>query len=250
MQLRSFEAYTNTAPVIPTLIGGWGLTTNKPCSLVNLDGYALGVGYLQIFDLSATAQLVSGVTVPLKSFQVMAAGPLPSLFGELGPILLSAGLCVAFSSTGPVYTAVATSYSVFGEIAEFENRLEGDNTTTTTANDTLVVWSQATGPKHLMRLDIVNAAAPATKRWLVIFADDATVKKPALIMPLFYIGAAGITVIIARPSFVFGDNGLVPFAEGIDGTGYQGCTALITGSLTLPIIASADGSAMTAWYKS
>src|SRR5437867_2790055 len=113
MQLRSFKSYGNVAPVVLFAQG---------CNLVNLDGNVAAAGYFQLFDL-ATAP--STGAVPLKSFTIGAAGPLPSLFQALGPIPLTNGLVCAMSSAKQTYVAVATAFDVFGEIEEYELPFKG-----------------------------------------------------------------------------------------------------------------------------
>lgn len=219
MQLRSFSNYNNVAPIVPTLTGVSGQTTNFSCCLVNLDGTSAGAGYLQIFDLAAVGSLVSGTTVPLKSISVLGAGPLPSITNALGTIALTNGLCIAMSSTEFVYTAVATVFDVFGEVAEFET----DNTLGTTVvgdlttnRQSLTAWANGGSTTGLFSIRKIiaknNSGGPA---WLFIATNSLIAPKVAFIaQPVF---ASGETRVIS-----FGDSGLVPFNADGD-VKYDGC---------------------------
>jgi hypothetical protein len=174
--LRSFKAFTNVAPVSPSvLIDALGTTTEtliRPCTLVALDGYAAAAGWFQIFDLAVAP--TTGVTVPLKSFNVSAAGPLPSLFQTLGPVVLNKGLYVAMSSTEAVYTAVATNFDVYGEVVEHELQLSGTSVAgdLTTQIDYRLVWTDGNGPKKLIRVDILPDGLTGT-RYLMLLPVSA-----------------------------------------------------------------------------
>jgi hypothetical protein len=172
MSLRSFKAFTNAAPVSPSaLIDALGTVTEtmaKPCTLVNLDGYAAAAGWFQIFDLAVAP--TSTVTVPLKSIRVAAAGGIGSLLETLAPLTLNKGLYVAMSSTEAVYTAVATNFDVWGEVEEYEVQLSGTTVAgdLTTPADSLIPWTDAQGPKKLLRLDILPDGLTAA-RYLMLF---------------------------------------------------------------------------------
>jgi hypothetical protein len=192
MQLRSFSAYGQTAPYV---------VSAQACNLANLDGNAAAAGYLQIFNLAAAASLSTGVTVPLKSFTVSAAGPLASIFSTLGPILLSNGCIVAMSSTETVYTAVATAFDVFGEIDEFEVdvttgcSVAGDLSTPQT---TLSVWSSTTA-KRIYKATVTELLG--SKRFFCLITQKGSTISTAVLEPV----AANATVTLN-----FGSGGFMP----------------------------------------
>lgn len=271
MQLQSFKAFTNAAPIQPTIIGTYNdnTVTNFPLGLVNLDGAAAAAGWFQIFD--SVAAPTSTVTVPLKSIDVTAAGPIPSLLSNLGPIQINNGLWCAMSSTEAVYTAVATNFDVWGEISCHEMPLPG--LSYASANDFLTVWNEASGPKTLYRVTVTNNAGAGTTRWLYIMSDNATVARVYAVIPMFtydsktlVAGAYNYTnVVNTSPILSFGD-GTMPQALSSANVLRQGCnltissTGLSTVGVTLnsnnasvpggvTVTPATDGSSIKAWYK-
>lgn len=234
-QLRSFASFGATAPVV--------LFTH-PVDLVNLDGTAAGVGYLQIFDLAVAP--TTTVTVPLKSIQITAAGPMPSLYEALGPVHLLNGLAIAFSSTDQLYTAVGTNYSVFGEVEEFEI----DNTIgatvvgdTTTGVDHLDVWANTAatqGLNSLRKIEVSNGSA--ANRYLMVFAHSPSAgDKPLLVIKVPY----NTTNVVP---YSFGTSGFVPFAKTAAGVLRNGC--FLYASTTADVFTADTGTGWTikAWY--
>ena len=227
-QLRTFSNLGNTGPIIPTLLNGGGQTANFNCALCNIDGYAAASGWLQFHDLASTASLSSGVTVPMRSYYVSAAGPLPSISESAGgPITFFNGLCIAFSSTEGVYTAVGTSYDVFGEIDEYEIPITslmgtitsaGDRTTTVGA---LLVWADDGGGVkeglHTL-LEVVASTDKATpdsfgwSAYLLLFAHSPTAGDvPIMSFPF----SANQTRILRM--------NMIPFEQSPIGTFKNGC---------------------------
>jgi len=174
MQLRSFTELTNAVPI---------QVFDRPVTLVNLDGYAAGAGWLQLFD--STTAPTTEVTVPLKSFNVAAAGPLPSLFSTLGPIEFKNGLYIALSSTEAVYTAVNTNYDVFGEVEEYRAAYPGSSSfDSVTGVLTQQAWADSAGPKRLLTLEVFNLEPGV--RYVHIFAKDSVADGdvPLLSLPI------------------------------------------------------------------
>lgn len=156
MKLRSFKAYANTAPYVPFA---------RPVNLTNLDGYAAGAGWLQIHD---KASAPSNGDVPLKSFNVAAAGPLMSLFQTLGAVVLQNGLAIAFSSTEATYTASATSFDAFGEVEDYQVSPAGTVVDDANVAET-TVWTNS-NTKRLARFTVTNNQA--TARHVMLFAHS------------------------------------------------------------------------------
>lgn len=152
MQLRTFQDYGNTAPTN---------TFDRPVTLVSMDGYAAGAGYLQFFDLAATPEAGA---VPMKTFRVAAAGPLVSIFYSMGPIEFKTGMWVGFSSTLATYTAVATSFSIHGEVEEFEvirpyHEIKDATFDCAVDTDPITIWSSEYikfGQYRLLEITVTN----------------------------------------------------------------------------------------------
>lgn len=160
MKLLSFGGYSKVAPYIPFA---------RPVNLTNLDGYAAGAGWLQIFD-RATAP--TGGTVPLKSFNVAAAGPLMSLFQTLGAIALQTGLVIAFSSTEATYTADATSFDAFGEVEDYRISPDAETTETAAGDDTLEIWADNITEINNRLLRFTVTSGMATDCYVQLFAHS------------------------------------------------------------------------------
>jgi hypothetical protein len=200
-QLRSFKYYNNTAAVNITAPDGRGPI---PCALVDLDGTYSGAGgeWLQMFDLAATP---GAGAVPLKSLQLMAAGPvpLPSLFQELGPITFTLGCWIGISSTQRTYTASASAFDVFGEISEWEMpRVSPMGTAISTAGDlstainTLQLWAEATPStdQRVYRVIAKNVLNDGKTRYLRIEPTDAAIVGLGLTMPKGIAPNGGVSV--------------------------------------------------------
>jgi hypothetical protein len=222
MSLRSFTPTTQTAPVL-IRTGG--------CDLVSLDGYAAGAGYLQLFNLAAVADLAGG-TVPIKSFRVGGAGPLPSLLA-FQPISFIKGLVVAFSSTAGTYTADATSFTIEGDLDEWERpgSAAGDSpdiTGAVVAADSYEIWNNAAGPLKLMYLELTNAEGADI--YFMLFAKDNPAAGTAPPEGRVWKVANGVT-----KKLYFGE-GLRP----LDAAGNKGCT--IMASTTKEVLTAAVGA--------
>lgn len=235
-QLRDFYAYNKTAGFVPTFVNA-NATENFPCVLISLDGVAAGAGYLQIHDLLAASSLSSGVTVPLKSYRVAAAGALPSIFGVLGGITLTNGLVIAFSSTEEVYTALATRIDVVGQIDEYElsniigSTIVGDESS---GVDALIVWANGatTQGLHQLRRAVITNSNGATS-YLMLFAHSPSNGD----IPIEQWALADAARLIQN----FGTSGIVPFAKTAanvlrDGCYLQGSST--TGTLTKTVATS------------
>lgn len=169
MQLQAFASYDLSASK---------LVNSFPCSLVNCDGnYAGGGGeYFQIFD-KATAPVANDI--PIKSYSLAGAGPLPSIFGELTPLNLTRGLGFGISSVNEKYTASASAYDVFGDIEATDLQplinpagTAGVNFTVVgdlTSNvQTITAWTSAI--HRLVQIDIIT---PTGGPWyLMIFGGS------------------------------------------------------------------------------
>lgn len=239
-QLRSFAQYGNVGPYTPFAF---------PCVLCDLDGFVAAAGWLQIHD-NATGSLTGAV--PLKSFQITGAGPIPSLFQTLGGVTLFNGLTIAMSSTEGTYTAVGTSFDAFGEIDEYEGidvtRL-GSSTVgdISTPRNTLQVWANGTSPSKTLYKLIINEVMGA-KRFVIITATDTLPSSPKYpAMPL----AASSTLVLN-----FGDGGYQPQSgqSPVSSLYFNGCSIWIcdadsNGNLKVPLAQTANTANIKAWFK-
>lgn len=258
MQFRKFAAYDKTA--------AQSLFT-VPCTLIKLDGNYTGSGgeYLQIFD-KATAAAANDV--PIASFVLSGAGPLPSIFETMGAVSMLNGLSIGISTVNEKYTASASSYDIFGGIALMELPVTETAVGPTDVFSTglLDVWDAtlAGGIPKLSRIVYTNGAPAATKRWLVVYAATAsdTDSTPLLILPMFkstFDSAGTETVVnISTANLSFG-GGYSPFGRASDVGGNlaqcRGCFLLLTdtanpaahtGSLNN---VTTDHTTITAYYK-
>ena len=225
MQLRKFSAYDKTAAQS---------VFSVPCTLIQLDGNYTGGGgeYLQIFD-KATAAAANDV--PIASFVLSAAGPLPSIFGVLGAVPLANGLSIGISTANEKYTASSSGFDIFGGVSEME--LPQSATVTTYGPQDLSgvagyweVFDTGT-PKRLYRVVFTNGAPAATKTWLVICAEASagTYIAPLKFVPLFTTANSdGTGTVTNRASGIlsFGEGGLIiaGTVQSVDALSYSGST--------------------------
>lgn len=212
-QLRGFSAYTKTA--------AQSLFTNA-CNLITLDGNYAGAGneYLQIHDKASVATVGN---VPIASFLLSAAGPLPSIFEALGPIGLTLGLSIGISTTEATYTASASSYSIFGNVEEWETQISGLSIAgdLTTGIDTLQVWANVSGPKTIYRIQVLDITL-STTRYLMLFGKDAPADGDRPIRQWKLLDGCNLDL-------RFGLGGIWT-RQNINGTLHQGCTFQLSDS--------------------
>lgn len=166
MELLNFHLYDKSAAQ---------LVVSGPCHLVELDGNYAGSGneYLQIFD-KATAPVANDV--PIMSFALTAAGPLPSIFAVIGTLYFVNGFGVGISTTNEKYTASASAFDVFGatELTDIPALTGTTAVTQGTATDIYTVFNEAgagapEGPKNLVSAVAVNGEGAT--RYVFLYAD-------------------------------------------------------------------------------
>lgn len=216
--MNTFTSYGNVAP---KLLFDFGV------GLTNLDGIAAAAGYFQLFDTKLA--LTSGVTVPLQSYRVAAAGPLVSIFQSIGPIPFANGLTVAMSSTDEVYTAVATEYSVFGEVEDYPDNTVGATTVgdRTTSVGSLTVWANTAATYGLNSLRRVRAEnGTGDHAYILLFAHSPSAGD----IPIVSLRVPTEQVV----TFSFGDSGIFPFTRTAAGVLRDGC--YLVGSSTANVL--------------
>ena len=156
----------------------------------------------------------------VKSVWVGAQSPIDWKFE--GGISLSE-LCVAISSTGPNYTAVGAAtgcdltFVVETDFLVTSTFLtEGDLVSVTPE---LAIWTEATGPKKLLRLSLVNNNA-STRYFWVSATDVATVSATN------HLGPFKLLTNETR-HISFGRGGVSPMAKTIAGL-HNGCLVIVT----------------------
>lgn len=242
-QLRSFKFYSNVAPVLvsPTLPGNNAATTGTiGCNLVNLSAYVSAANWLQLFD-SATSP--AGGTVPLKSINVAAAGMIQNLLYSIGPVRTINGLWMAMSSTEATYTAAATSFDVWGELEEWEYPRDGVLTKGPSGvQSTYQIWSEATGPKVLKRLTVVELGG--VQSYIMIFAIDNPAANNIPDYPPIPIAANGTRDLYFQLSPFRKDTSIVGSApSGVttnDFATHTGCSVAISTDPTKLVTGGAD----------
>ncbi len=210
----------------------------------------------KFFGRNSTA---SDLYLQLHQSPVVLAGAAPVPLGVLTTVagqwfdwdfaggLELSELTVAVSSTEATYTAPATGVSA---TIEFESDFDwfsgltvvGDLTTSVANRQ---VWSDASGPKTLYRLDIVNSSGAATYPY--ISAGDSPAIKNSAMDSLAGIanGATG--------TYHFGKGGISPQELQQSGTTFvtaDGCTVVLSASplITTTALTGSNSFAIRAIY--
>jgi hypothetical protein len=187
------------------------------CEVIGIFGFNNNVAadrYIQLFEKPAAA-IANGDVPAVKGMYAPTAAPFQWDFSA-SPIPFSE-LSVGISSTQVNYTGlVNTGLDLTLEVQG--NFLVGSGTTLvgdlTTAVANRLIWNEASGPKQLLRLDVVNN--DLVDQYIVIQASDAalaadsTVERPTLV-------ASSTT-----KSLYFG-RGVSPYRND-NGTARRGCT--------------------------
>lgn len=248
MQLRSFSSFSNTAP--------YGVFSTTPISpmhgfnLVDFFGNVAAAGYLQVFDLALapTAGLVPKFSIVIQAGGTFPQG-LPNLFETLGPITFVNGIWFAMSSTEATYTAAATNFDIFGDVAEWEQptlpltgfTVVGDLTTSVATQQ---VWAQAAGGTNALFMVEFNNKA-IVDLYALIYATDAMAAADRIVS-IIKIPASSYKLVD------FGSNGLRPRQlSKTTGLEVYGCSMSINDVATAPGPYS-GGASMTiqSYYKS
>jgi hypothetical protein len=151
------------------------VTSVEPCTLNSVRGnWTPAADYwVQVFDAKA---LPDNGAVPKQSFMVYGKAPFEQSFSE--PLQMARGCVVAFSSTEATLTIAAGGGNTGDIVADGEGFATtgvgtevggigaGDE-----AVEVLEVWTDANGPRKLMRLEIVSTSA--ADAYAMIFAKDS-----------------------------------------------------------------------------
>lgn len=224
------------------------LIVAHPCTLVQLDGNYGGGGseYLQIFD-KATVAVANDV--PVASFLLSGAGPLPSIFETISTLPLANGLSIGISSTNEKYTASASAFDVFGATEGIIELPEGYLTATSTGSVTLDVWT--TGNHKLLRFSVFNNETIPT--WLMIFANSTLANQDGSIpMAVFGTldGTAGGGPIADQATITrdFGRVGLTVQQLSSNRTLLTNCTLVLSSTPAVLNQSTGVDSTFTAYY--
>lgn len=240
MQSKQFSLYDKSAA--QSVVG-------RPCVLTNIDGNYGGSGseYLQIFD-KATAAVANDV--PIASFLLSAAGPLPSIFETIAANVFALGLSVGISTVNEKYTASASAFDIFGAYEEIEIPASGTTLVTSTAFDTFTQLANPTTGALPIYLKVTGQTH--TRRWLHFFGaipaeGDVAVRS----WPMFTSdGAAAPTYTAINPLILsFGNEGGRWFPKSATGTSRPGLYwAISTTELILTTAADMECT-WTSYYK-
>lgn len=196
-----------------------------PCIVHSIKGYNATAGDLFI-QLHASPVVLAGA-VPIIAGMEAPTGQWFDWFDEKG---WSLGDCsIAISTTQDTYTAPAAGVNMTIIISTSTPACDDDGTALTTVVGDLTtlvasreIWAQASGPKHLVRLDIFNDSGD------VIYPFISAVDAPATINS----AQTGLAVIAngATNAYFFGRAGLSP-VERVTSAGAhinrQGCTVVL-----------------------
>lgn len=195
--------------------------------------------YIQFFE---KPQVANGDIPVFKSLWVAGNGaPFSWAFVdcELSELL------IAISTTEASYTAVGAGGGLdLSCVFQSDFPVGSDiliSGNLTSAVHELQVWTNAQGPRRLMRLDIANN--DASDVYAHIHALDTPSVSDSVARGPFLV-TAGTT-----KSFFFGKAGLVPFEKKQDGTEHDGCFVKLSSGATLPYtFKSNDDYAIRALY--
>lgn len=215
----------------------WG-----PVRITQLHGYNnQGTSvYIQLHQVppKADGTLAAGTVPAVKSLECLPGLPFAfTLDFTLSECFL------ALSTTELTYTAVGAGGGLdLTVVASGEFLCDGTEAVVgdlTTAVNTLQVWTEAAGPKRLLRLDVIELLAVA--RFVVIQATDADANVPTdQILPI----AASATV-----SGSMGSDGLLIFTKSAAQVLSQGCTIRVVNGVTFPWAQTAVCANIRAIYK-
>lgn len=220
------------------------VVSTTPVLLMRVGGYfnTAGATDFYILVLNAIALPANG-TVPVKSYQAQANFEFNAHIIE--GVVCTTGCVIALSSTKDtltIATAGGDTMNVMTDIEEYETK--GVKPTNTTAGDlttavvSRVIWSNATGPKKLVRLQVTETDAVAA--FVGLYATDALVigtSKPIREWPI----AASASL-----DLQFGLNGVPVYTDDADFTLRKGC--LIGMSLTTNLYDGASHGTIKGTY--
>lgn len=177
--------------------------------------------YIQ-FHAKPAALLANGDVPAVASLYAPANAPFKWEWDKGIPL---SELTIAVSSTQTTYTALTNTG--LDMTVEVETDFSVSSTTTLVGDLTSAdkssrqIWASASGPKRLLRFDVVNP--DVVDVYARISASDSKLTGDTSNLPLKV--AASST-----KSFFFGRHGIVPFREDADGTEHKGCSIFILAS--------------------
>jgi hypothetical protein len=203
-------------------------TSRLPIGCLKIEGYLKGATdrWLQVHDSCITP---AANAVPIREWPVYSTSEFYKEFKN-GELQLKEGLFVGLSTAEGAYTASTDKMDVVVETdqAPLSVTATGDKTT---GVNTRQLWAEGVSTKLLYRLIVTELLGDA--RYIVIYADDAKVMMPALVVPI----AANGTVYMS-----FGQKGqgfqvlgsATANSNGIyalNGTIYTGCTVVVANAV-------------------
>jgi hypothetical protein len=210
-------------------------------SLAMVQGYFNGSTanrWLQLFDAKA---LPANGTVPLRSWPLYMTAPFEQDF-KTDHVSLLDGCVFAVSTTQATLTISADTMDLYvNGTSPWDNTgasVVGDYTTTIGVDGLLQIWADSAGPKTLLRLEVVDTAAGGDM-YVQIHAGD-TPSADTLV-------AAFVMPENSSKDFFFG-TGLDIYRKKNDGTIYDGCTILISSSISAVTPYAGNTHAVKATY--
>lgn len=192
MMTRTFQTIGGTSVVLAT--------NYEDPNIARIEGYCFGTAntqyFLQLFN-QTFASLVSGVTVPVRSWQILGLdGFTFNFFDEcLSTATLTGSLAstnanwiLVLSSTESVYTTPGITADINVDIEEYEIELAGTTTTSNYAispvgNLNLVLVADTLGnTNRLVSLDITETGGVAS--FIMLFASATNLTVPVRCIPL------------------------------------------------------------------
>ena len=212
-------------------LGVGGVCPNIMC----LEGYCNGAANTQYFlqlHVIAPASLVSGTTVPLRSWQLLGVDGYTFNKQDIGLQLanisvpvgqVATGYYIVLSSTDAVYTTSGITADINAEIEEFEIELLG--TTRVTGNLAggflQIVADSVSDTNNLVTLQVTNTLAGGA--YVQLFAKSPTVGMVPLVnLPVSDSGVDGLLAVNATATWKFGSLGKSIYSQGVNGTNHNG----------------------------
>lgn len=225
-------------------------------------GYMNGVTNTQYWlQFFAGTVAPTGGTKPLWEEQVLGLDGFGFDYSQKGLDFLNISPTgTAGQTAGSLICCVSTSSGTFTaattQTMDLEVVMEADGSTRvfgqsiagdlTTAVQTLQVWTNASGPKHLYRIDATSSYGGGTTTYLQLHTVDAP---SAGAVPLMYWSVADTATI----KELFGDNGLVPFTQvpvaGAAATFNQGCSLFVSTTANTYTAAAGTPYTIRAFFK-
>lgn len=208
--------------------------TTHGTNVLKIEGYFKGTtdSWLQVHDSATTP---ANAAVPLKQWFIGGETEFYKEFKN-GELHITKGLYLAISTAEGTFTVSTETMDLSVELDKVEEpsgtSIAGDLTTDTAHLD---IWSEASGPKHLIRLE-VDASGAGADNFLQLFAREYANLTPTDVPVAQWTIKDGVAYTVAGSApFDFGINGISPIWQK-SGVNYYGCCVILSSTSGVPTI--------------